>query len=149
MKFSLFTAALSILAAPLAVLAVPAPSASGTVTVSYDPQYDNPSFDLLTTACSDGTNGLVTKGYSTAGSLPSFPRIGGAFTIPSWNSPNCGKCYSLTYNGNTIYVTAVDHAADGFNIAEEAMNQLTGGQAVQLGRVSATYADADPSQCGF
>lgn len=131
---------------PLAAFAAPA---DASVTVSYDTKYDDPNLDLLTTSCSDGQYGLVTKGYKTASSLPSFPRIGGAFTVPSWNSPNCGKCYQLTWEGKSIYVTAVDHAGEGFNIAQEALDELTGGLAVQLGRVTATYADADPSSCGF
>ncbi|KAL2006621.1 hypothetical protein VTN00DRAFT_9289 [Thermoascus crustaceus] len=165
-----FSAALTFLAAPLAVMAVPAASpspspspsfspspspsskvdaaAAGTVDVKYDPAYDNPDLDLNTVSCSDGPNGLVTKGYKTAGSLPSFPRVGAAFSV-SWNSPNCGKCYQLTYNGKSIYVTAIDQATTGFNIAQEALDELTGGQAVQLGHVQATYAEAAPANCGF
>lgn len=168
MKFTL-TAVASILATPLAVLAGPAspsrsatpsssvkpfslvkPSSSATqVSVSYDNHYDDPNLDLRKVSCSDGENGLVPKGYQTAGSLPKFPFVGGAMTIPGWNSPNCGKCYSLTWNNNTIYVTAIDAAPQGFNIAFAAMDKLTGGLATQLGRVTATYAPAAPSECGF
>ena len=36
-----------------------------------------------------------------------------------------GSCWNLTYMGETITVTVVDYAGDGFNIAEEAMNTLT------------------------
>ncbi len=46
-------------------------------------------------------------------------------------------------------VLAIDHAAEGFNIAQEAMDQLTGGQAVQLGRVDAGYTQVDASACGL
>ncbi|KAL2003189.1 hypothetical protein VTN02DRAFT_4689 [Thermoascus thermophilus] len=162
MKFST-SAVLAFLAAPLAVLAMPAASPSpspapspkedaadaGTVEVKYDTTYDNPGLDLNTVSCSDGVNGLVTKGYKTAGSLPSFPRVGAAFTV-SWNSPNCGKCYQLTYNGKSIYITAIDSATNGgFNIAQEALDELTGGLATQLGHVQATYAEAAPANCGF
>jgi hypothetical protein len=55
----------------------------------------------------------------------------------------------LTYNGNTINVLAMDHAAEGFNIAQAAMDTLTGGQATQLGRIDASYAQVDASVCGL
>ncbi|KAJ9323603.1 hypothetical protein DTO027B5_4544 [Paecilomyces variotii] len=132
--------------APIAAFAAPA---NTSVTVSYDTKYDNAGLDLDTTSCSDGQYGLVTKGYKTAGALPSFPNIGGAFTVPGWNSPNCGKCYQLSWEGKSIYVTAVDHTAEGFNIGQKALDTLTGGLAVQVGRVTATYSEADPSSCGL
>ncbi|RDW64264.1 hypothetical protein BP5796_10766 [Coleophoma crateriformis] len=119
------------------------------ITVSYDNGYDDGSRSLTAVSCSDGSNGLITKGYSTQGSLPDFPYIGGASTIAGWNDANCGKCYSLTYNGNTINVLAVDHAAAGFNIAQAALDALTGGQAVALGRIDATWAEVASSACGL
>ncbi|KAJ1567727.1 hypothetical protein HK405_004987, partial [Cladochytrium tenue] len=53
----------------------------------------------------------------------------------------------LQYGGNTIYITAVDGSSGGFVIGENAMNVLTGGQAVDLGRVEATLTPADASAC--
>lgn len=44
-----------------ALLAVPAALAA-TVTVSFDQAYDNGGSSLATVACSDGANGLLTKG---------------------------------------------------------------------------------------
>ena len=135
------------------VPAAPAPLAGATVSISYDPKYDVGTSSLNTVSCSDGANGLVTKGYSNFASLPTFPNIGGAVTIPGWNSPNCGKCYALHYsNGKvdkTINVIAVDAAPGGFNIGLQAMNTLTNGQAEQLGRVDATYVEVDASACGL
>lgn len=49
----------------------------------------------------------------------------------------------------TINVLAIDHAAEGFNIAQAALDTLTGGQAVALGRIDASYAQVDPSVCGL
>ncbi|TFK45625.1 Cerato-platanin-domain-containing protein [Heliocybe sulcata] len=118
-------------------------------TVSYDTTYDNSGQSLSTVACSDGPNGLMSKGYTTFGSLPDFPYIGGAAAVASWDSPNCGTCWQLTYNGKSINVLAVDHADSGFNIAEEAMNDLTDGQAVFLGRIDAVATQVDASQCGL
>ena len=124
-------------------------SVASAITVSYDAGYSDASRSLAAVACSDGSNGLLTKGYSTQGSLPSFPNIGGASVIAGYNDANCGTCYALTYNGVTINVLAIDHAGTGFNIATEAMNTLTGGQAVQLGRVEADYQKVDVSACGL
>ena len=59
----------------------------------------------------------------------------------------CGTCWSLTYNDETIYVLAIDHTAAGFNIAEAAMNNLTDGNAEQFGRVDATFAQVGLSYC--
>ena len=131
----------------LALLAAAAPALG--VTLSYDETYDKSSGSLSTVACSDGSHGLLTKGFSTFGSLPHFPNIGGAAAIAGWNSASCGTCWQLTYNGKSINVLAVDHADAGFNIALEAMNTLTGGQAVFLGRVDATAKQVAASQCGL
>ncbi|KAF4626145.1 hypothetical protein G7Y89_g12017 [Cudoniella acicularis] len=123
-------------------------SATNAITVSYDTGYDDASRSLTAVSCSDGSNGLLSR-YPTQGQLPHFPLIGGASTIAGWNSASCGTCYTLTYNGKSINVLAIDHAAQGFNIAEEAMNTLTGGQAVQLGRVDAQWVQVDKSVCGL
>ncbi|KKK16739.1 hypothetical protein ARAM_003427 [Aspergillus rambellii] len=151
-----FTAVLSLLpllltsslAAPVEV-EIEERAAAAASTVSWDAKFDVAGSSMTTVACSDGTNGLMTKGYSTFGSLPSFPRIGGAPTIPGWNSPQCGACYSLEYNGRSIYITAIDAAPGGFNIGMTAMNTLTNGQAEALGRVPVTYTQVDRSLCGF
>ncbi|KAI0373211.1 immunomodulatory protein [Pilatotrama ljubarskyi] len=132
----------------LAALAALVPSTLG-VTVSYDESYDNGSASLGTVTCSDGPNGLLTKGFSTFGSLPHFPNIGGAAAIAGWNSAQCGTCWQLTYNSKSINVLAIDHADAGFNIALGAMNTLTNGQAQQLGRIDATATQVAASQCGL
>ena len=132
----------------LAALALIVPSVLG-VTISYDQSYDNGSANLDTVACSDGKNGLLTKGFSTFGSLPHFPNIGGAQAVGGWNSASCGSCWQLTYKGKSINVLAVDHTDSGFNIALEAMNTLTNNQAVFLGRVDATARQVAASNCGL
>lgn len=136
--------------------AAPAPqpeaaaAAAGTqVSVSYDPKYDVGGTSLNEVTCSNGENGLVTKGFTTFNSLPTFPRIGGAPTIVNWNDPNCGKCYSLQYKDQAVKVIAIDAAPGGFNIGVQAMNLLTNNQAEQLGRVTATYTLLDDSECGM
>lgn len=132
----------------LAALAFFAAPALG-VTLSYDEAYDNGSASLDTVACSDGENGLITKGFSNFGSLPQFPNIGGAVAVGGWNSDACGTCWQLTYKGKSINVLAVDHTDAGFNIALAAMNTLTNNQAKQLGRIDVTAKQVATSACGL
>lgn len=124
-------------------------AASSATQVSYDETYDSSSTSLDIVSCSDGTNGLETKGFTTFGSLPKFPFIGGAQAVAGWNSPNCGTCWSLTYNGTTINVLAIDHAASGFNIAKAALDKLTNGHGVEFGVVQATATQVASSACGL
>ncbi|KAG6843634.1 hypothetical protein H0H87_002213 [Tephrocybe sp. NHM501043] len=143
MKFSAILASLTLL-----------PTLALGVTLSYDETYDNASGSLTTVACSNGPNGLITAGFTNFGSLPNFPHIGGAAAVAGFNSPNCGSCWNLTYTNTkgvskSIQVTAIDHAAAGFNIALAAMNELTNNQAVFLGRVDVAAAQVDASVCGF
>ncbi|TFK25803.1 snodprot1 [Coprinopsis marcescibilis] len=122
-------------------------------TVSYDPLYGNAGQSLRSVSCSDGSNGLLAKGFTTFGSLPSFPNIGGAFAVTGWNSPACGSCWELSFtnNGTTrrVNVLAVDVAVNSFNVAPAALNTLTGGRAVELGRVNAVARAVAASVCGL
>ena len=105
---------------------------------------------MNTVACSDGAAGLASR-FPTFGSVPTFPNIGGASAISGFVSPDCGTCWELTdqTTGVSIFITAIDHAGNGFNIAEEAMNTLTDGQAVFLGRIDAAATQVDKSNCGL
>ncbi|PCH38039.1 Epl1 protein [Wolfiporia cocos MD-104 SS10] len=136
------------ISAAVALLVAPAVLAQTTVTVSYDQTYDNASGSMDTVSCSDGPNGLDPP-YSTFGSLPDFPYIGGAAAVSGWGSAECGTCWQLTYEDWTINVLAIDHTAEGFNIALEAMNALTDNQAEFLGRVNAVATQVDASVCGL
>lgn len=124
------------------------------VQLAYDTGYDNRKQSLATVACSDGANGLLTRGFTTFDSLPSFPRIGAASAIEGWNSTSCGTCWELTYTNaqgakKAINITAIDVASPGFNIALAAMNTLTNGQAVQFGRVDVASRQVPASGCGL
>ncbi|KAK7456498.1 hypothetical protein VKT23_010748 [Stygiomarasmius scandens] len=130
-------------------------SFAAAVDLRYDTTYDNPNGGMTTIACSDGSNGLITRyGFQTFGNIPNFPHIGAAQAIAGWNSPQCGTCWTLSYtNGNgqtsSINILAIDHAGSGFNVAQAAMDELTGGNAVAFGRVDVTATQVDVSQCGL
>lgn len=131
-----------------------ASSAQG-VTLSFDRSYDVPGSSLNTVACSDGSNGLITRGFTTFGSLPRFPFIGGADSIAGWNSPNCGACFELTYTNATsgakksINVLAIDVSKVGYNIALGAMEALVGPNAATIGRVDVAARQVGASVCGL
>lgn len=125
-------------------------AAASAVTVSYDTGYDDASRSMTAVSCSDGTNGLITRyGWQTQGQIPHFPLVGGSSAVAGWNSDACGQCVQLTYAGMSINVLAIDHADEGFNIAQEAMDALTNGQAVALGRGDAEAIVVDGSACGL
>jgi hypothetical protein len=107
-----------------------------------------PTTSLNNVACSNGNNGLVTKGFPTFGKLPSFPGVGGVFAVKGWNSPECGSCWKLTYGGKSIYVTAIDTISDGFDISLKAMNILTNNQAQALDSIDAQATQVARSFCG-
>ncbi|TLS26068.1 hypothetical protein PpBr36_07820 [Pyricularia pennisetigena] len=124
-------------------------AAAQAVSVSFDTGFDDGSRSLTSVSCSDGANGLISKyGWQTQGQIRNFPYIGGAEAVGGWNSPNCGTCWQLTYNGKSINVLAIDRAS-GFNIGLAAMNDLTNGQAVGLGRVEAQAQQVALSACGL
>ncbi|KAH8110475.1 Cerato-platanin [Phellopilus nigrolimitatus] len=117
--------------------------------VTYDQVYDNANQSLATVECSDGSNGLLTKNFTTFGSLPTFPYIGGAVAVEGYNSANCGSCWNVTFNGTSVTILAIDHADSGFNIGLTAMNNLTHGTAVQVGLVQGTASQLNASDCGL
>ncbi|KAG2155972.1 Cerato-platanin [Suillus bovinus] len=120
--------------------------------VTWDATYGNPEGSLNSVSCSNGKNGLVTKGYTTFSSIPSFPNIGGA-PGNSWNSTLCGSCWSLKYptpSGSqiTVYITAVDNSYQ-FNISPQAFGELTDGTGFEAGKVKVRAIRVDPSKCGM
>ena len=124
-------------------------SVASADVVRFNTFYDNPSTSLNNVACSDGPNGLVTKGFPTFGSLPSFPGIGGVSAVKGFNSPECGSCWELTYGGNSIFVTAIDTISDGFDISLKAMGILTNGKAQALDYIDSQAAQVDAWHCRF
>ncbi|KAI0691515.1 immunomodulatory protein, partial [Cerioporus squamosus] len=119
------------------------------VQVTYDTVYDVKTNSLDIVACSNGANGLEHLGYTTFGSLPNFPFIGGAQAVTGWNSPKCGSCWQLIYQNRTVNILAVDYAKAGFNIGLKVMNKLTNNHAEELGHVQVVAREVAPSVCGL
>jgi len=106
----------------------------------------NPLFPLVSTR---ETRWLTSLLRNVQGDVKGFPYIGGAQAIGGWNSPNCGTCWKATFQGRSIHILAIDHTANGLNIAQAAMNDLTNGRAVELGRVEADVVQVSLGECGL
>ncbi|KAI0818678.1 Asp f 13-like protein [Irpex lacteus] len=117
-------------------------------SVSWDSIYDDAGASLATVACSDGQV-VFSRRLHHLRLTPKLPK-NRRCTCSWWlGLCRCGTCWQLTYSGKSINVLAVDVGRDGFNLSEEAMNELTGGQAVALGRVDANAIQVDASACGL
>lgn len=85
-----------------------------TTTILSAPSYNTyhlyNSFDeLITVACSDGKNGLMSWGYRDLTHV--FPYVT-AWQGATWNSPYCGSCIKMTYKDKYIFLTVIDQCAD-------------------------------------
>ncbi|KAK7038776.1 hypothetical protein VNI00_010662 [Paramarasmius palmivorus] len=121
---------------------------TGTYQLRYDSTYGNPRQSLSIVSCSNGDNGMLTKGYETVGDVPSY--VGAAQGV-TWNSPNCGTCWQISYGDRSINMVAVDYAASGFRVSPAAMNYLTNNQAYNgnLGVVDVQVKQVDKSACNL
>ncbi|KAF8264259.1 Cerato-platanin-domain-containing protein [Lactarius quietus] len=147
-----FTSAIITLSALFSVAAAATARGGATTEPLRDNSfYDNGSQSLNNVACSNGANGLVTKGFTDFKSLPTFPNIGGVFAVGAWNSAECGSCWEVTYpsTGVTIYVTAIDTIYSGFDVSVEAMNTLTNGEANQFSFINVEATQVAESYCGL
>ncbi|KAF8259561.1 Cerato-platanin [Lactarius quietus] len=141
-----FTSTIIALAALFSVAA-----AATTEPLRDNSFYDNGQQSLNNVACSNGANGLVTKGFTDFASLPTFPNVGGVFAVGAWNSPDCGSCWEVTYPGTgvTIYVTAIDTVYSGFDVSQASMNTLTNGEANQFSSINVEATQVPASYCGL
>ncbi|KAK3678758.1 hypothetical protein LTR78_001211 [Recurvomyces mirabilis] len=114
---------------------------AATEFISFDLGYDDGSRSMNFIACSDGGNGLETRyGWETEGQIPSFPYIGGSIAI-------VGETLLFVAPATrNLQWSDSPHA----RMSETAMNKLTNGQAVQLGRIDAQVEVPEnaPNACG-
>jgi hypothetical protein len=137
----------SLIALATAVSASPAPRGLIQYNVRYDATYDNPNGLISGVACSNGVNGLNTRGYVHFSDLPTFPNLA-AWQGISWNSTECGSCWKITHNGVSVLVTAIDRSGDGFNVAEETFKELNNND-LGPGSFSANAVQVPAHECGL
>ena len=97
------------------------------------------------------TSHTPTDGALTLAEIPGWPNISGAPFIAGWNSVNCSSCWELTlpeFNNVVIHLLAIDVSGPGgFNVGLNVMNNLTHGNAIDLGRVSAIAQRVAQTSC--
>ena len=129
--FSIFATVLSMVAIVLAN--------SRPVMVTWDGIYDQPWTSIYSFSCGDY---LKNKGITMLDMISTWPDIGAASAITGWNSPNCGRCYELSYapTGLWIIITAISTAQGNqdFVISKSGLDYLTGGKADAMGSASVT-----------
>jgi len=124
-------------------------------STSYCTYHEYSAGDSLTTvACSDGSNGLITRtGYQSIS--PLFPYVA-AYSGATWNSPSCGDCIQLTdtKSGNTIHITVIDQCGSPpggfdahFDIAQPAFDTLFGNAGQNAGSGSASWSIVASGNC--
>ncbi|KAF5311591.1 hypothetical protein D9611_009480 [Ephemerocybe angulata] len=122
MKFSTIFSTL----AATALVAVAQPPL--LTTINFDDRLCVGSTSLQTTSCSTGANGLITKGFPTLGSLPSFPQVAGSFIVEGFNSTSCGACWEVfdPNTGHSVFLTLVNSVSPGFTLCTDTLLTLTG-----------------------
>jgi hypothetical protein len=105
---------------------------------------------LSTVACSDGANGLMSWGYKDLSMV--FPYVT-AWQPASWNSPQCGSCAKIAWNGKFTYVTVIDQcgvinsAYSHFDMSREAFYGLFGDIGIAKGTMFANFTIVASSYC--
>ncbi|TFK49763.1 hypothetical protein OE88DRAFT_381921 [Heliocybe sulcata] len=149
MKFTTTIAALAVL-----VPVVLGQAQTTQQSVTYNSAYDNSCLSLASVTCGPT---LMSMGFSTFGSLPSFPYIGATSFIPATSTcsqGNCASCYNITNGDVTISILAIHSASAGMSVGLEAMNELTHGQGAQMGALQTggmqmNVVQVDQSYCGL
>jgi hypothetical protein len=115
-----------------------------TYKVTFDPIYDSPFFNTNGVACD-----TLSGKYPQLKDFPIFPFLGGSFDAAR-DTPTCGKCWKLSSkkSGESIYITAIDKAGVGFNIAKTAFIELNGGT-LGAGTLEAEAVAVPRHFCGF
>jgi hypothetical protein len=103
--------------------------------VTYDWRYDDWTRPIDFVTCASGENGLTKRyGWKRLRDINTFPNIAGIDSI-TWNSTQCGTCWSIKYNGKTVYVLGVDNMGKGVNLPAQVFKWLVGPKAEELGSV--------------
>ncbi|KAF9815285.1 hypothetical protein IEO21_04648 [Rhodonia placenta] len=120
------------------------------IPLAYSTIYDEPSALVTVLTCGEQ---LKTLGYTTLGSLPGYPYIGGSVNVTDGDasSPNCGECALINFAGAFATVLLVDHADEGIVVSEEVMQWLApnGNVSDYPYGTAELLEESDPSHCGL
>ncbi|EED79536.1 predicted protein [Postia placenta Mad-698-R] len=111
------------LAAVLATAVIPIAHTYTLVPLAYSTIYDEASTPVDELTCGAQLKAL---GYTTLGSLPGFPYIGGSANVTDADAAKrgCGECVLINFAGAFAKVLVVDHADEGIVVSEQTMQWL-------------------------
>lgn len=114
--------------------------------VTWNNIYDNGGQSLSSLACSQWAS---KNNFKTLSDVPGFPFVGGADVVNGTNTAQCGDCYTINdlQTGEAVSVTVVDAAGAGFVVSLEALNNVTNGEAMELGSIAADVQQAPNGKC--
>ena len=78
-----------------------------------------------------------------------------AYSNSAWNSPQCGSCWEVPYEGKSIFVTAIDlcktdrRGDNGthFDLSQDAFREIFGKKGMFKGILVSEFKEADPCRC--
>jgi len=118
------------------------------ILVTFNSLFDDPNISTSTVTCAST---LERQSATTFGDVQRFPFIGGtpAIAVKGLNSAVCGSCWNMTLNDNFIFVIAITHEDESFQISHSAYNALTNEMADSEPAVTADVQLIDNRFCGL
>ncbi|KAF4963116.1 hypothetical protein FSARC_8829 [Fusarium sarcochroum] len=119
-------------------------------TVTYNGIFDDATTSVKEFACWNGKKGSLIEDQGWV-DLQDLPRvIAGYEGVDGPDSPLCGTCWILEYEGRSRPMIVVDSAKSGFATDIKTMDSLTGGRATKFGRVNVTaFQSPELFDCGI
>ncbi|RBR24287.1 uncharacterized protein FIESC28_02777 [Fusarium coffeatum] len=125
-------------------------SANIVTTITYNGIFDDINTSVKEFACWNGKPGslIEDQGWVSLADLPFV--LAGYEGVDGPDSPLCGTCWLVEYDGSYIPMIVIDSAKSGFATDIRTMDSITGGQATELGRVNVTAMQSPYlSDCGL
>ncbi|KAJ4129769.1 hypothetical protein NW768_006738 [Fusarium equiseti] len=125
-------------------------SANIVTTITYNGIFDDINTSVKEFACWNGKPGslIEDQGWVSLEDLPFA--IAGYEGVDGPDSPLCGTCWTIEYEGRNRPMIVIDSAKSGFTTGIHTVNSLTGGKATYLGRVNVTAIQSPHlADCGL
>jgi len=119
-------------------------------TLTYNGIFNDINTSVKEFACWSGKPGnlIEDQGWVSLEDLPYA--IAGYEGVDGPDSPLCGTCWVVEYEGRSEALIVIDSAKSGLATGIHTMNSLTGGKATYLGRANVTATQSPYlSDCGL
>ncbi|KAI6754016.1 hypothetical protein HG530_013192 [Fusarium avenaceum] len=125
-------------------------SANIVTTITYNGIFEDDKTSVKEFACWNGKEGSLIEDqrWESLEDL-AFP-LAGYEGVDGPDSPLCGTCWIVEYEGRNRPMIIIDSAKSGLTTGFKTMDSLTGGKAANLGRVNVTAIQSPVlSDCGI